>query len=135
MNLKGRPYKYLRVVDLFTYRLTARLFYPVNRILALVYRHKKLHGVLHISTVTHQPYIMTRYLRAEGLRADFLAKGEGWLSYDERAWDYWMKRPRLPGPIRFLYEFWWAWTLYPRYEIIHSHFLQMIGSGFGSYLF
>jgi len=130
MNLKGSLYKYLRGVDLFIYRLTARLFYPVNRVLVLVCRHKKPHGVLHISTVTHQPYLITRHLRAQGFNADFLAKGEGWLSYNEEGWDFNMNRTRLPGPIRFLYEFWQAWALYPRYEIIHSHFLQMIGSGF-----
>lgn len=130
INLKGKLYKYLRVVDLFIYRLTSRLFYPVNRVLVLVYRHKKPHGVLHISTVTHQPYVITHHLRAQGFAADFLAKGEGWLSYNEEGWDFRMSRPLLPGPIRFLYEFCWAWALYPRYEVIHSHFLQMIGSGF-----
>jgi len=130
MNRRDRIFRLLIKIDRHAYGLTAWLFYSLNFLLSMFFRRKKGSGVLHISTVTHQPYILTRYLRVEGLHADFLAKGEGWLSYDERAWDYRMKRPRLPGPIRFLYEFWWAWTLYPRYEIVHSHFLQMIGSGF-----
>jgi hypothetical protein len=132
---KWKPLKYLRFdmlkgLDWFGYRLTAYLFYPINRLLALLFRKRRGNGVLHISTVTHQPYLITRHLRAQGFNADFLAKGEGWLSYDEKGWDFRTNRTRLPGPIRFLCEFWQAWTLYPRYEIIHSHFLQMIGSGF-----
>jgi len=123
-------FRILKNIDQRTYGLTACLFYPLNYLFSMFFERKKGKGVLHISTVTHQPYLITRYLRAEGFEADFLAKGEGWLSYDEKAWDYRMKRPKLPGPIRFLYEFVWAWILYPRYEIIHSHFLQMIGSGF-----
>jgi glycosyltransferase involved in cell wall biosynthesis len=128
LDKKGR--QFLRTLDRFGYRLTAHLFYPVSRLLVLFFRRKKGDGVLHISTVTHQPYVMTRHLRAQGLRADYLAKGEGWLSYDEKGWDFRMARMRLPGPVRYLYEFWWAWRLYPRYEVVHSHFLQLIGSGF-----
>ncbi len=64
------------------------------------------------------------------MRADYLAKGTGWLTYrKESPWDYRMVL-LLPSPIRFFYEMFWAWTLYPRYEIIHSHFLLLIGSGF-----
>ena len=128
LNKKGR--QFLRRLDRFGYRLTAHLFYPVSRLLVLIFRKRKGDGVLHISTVTHQPYVMTRHLRALGLRADYLAKGEGWLSYDEKGWDFRMARVRLPGPARYLYEFWWAWRLYPKYEVVHSHFLQLIGSGF-----
>jgi glycosyltransferase involved in cell wall biosynthesis len=128
VNKKGK--QVLRMIDRLGYRLTAHLFSPVNRLLILIFRKRKGDGVLHISMVTHQPYVMTRHLRAQGLRADYLAKGESWLSYDEMGWDFRMARVRLPGPVRYLYEFWWAWRLYPKYEIVHSHFLQLIGSEF-----
>ena len=123
VNKKGK--QVLRMIDRFGYRLTAHLFSPVNQLLILIFRKKKGDGVLHISMVTHQPYLMTRHLRAQGFRADFLAKGEGWLSYDEHAWDYRLGRAWMPGPVRFIYEWWWAWRLYPRYRVIHSDFLQI----------
>ena len=125
-----RYYEWLRRVDGLTYGVTACLFYPLNRMLAAFYQSREGSGVLHISTMTHQPYVMTRHLRARGLHGDLLVKGEGWLLYDEKAWDFRMKRTKLPGPLRYVYEFWWAWRLYPKYRIVHSHFLQLIGSGF-----
>jgi len=128
--MRSRGFEILRVVNQWGYRLMAFLFYPLNLWLSLLLRKKKGRGVLHISTVTHQPYLLTRHLRAQGFPADFLAKGEGWLYYNEEGKDFHMSQVRLPGPLKFLYEFWWAWKLYPKYQFIHSHFLQMIGSGF-----
>jgi hypothetical protein len=130
MNCKRRFFYFLRAMDFWMYRSIQGLFYPLNFLLAVFFCRKKTSGVLHISTVTHQPYVMTRHLRAQGFPADFLAKGTGWLSFDQQGWDFRMGRSRLPGPFRFLYEFWWAWKLYPRYHIIHSHFLQLIGDNF-----
>jgi glycosyltransferase involved in cell wall biosynthesis len=130
MNLRQRSFRWLWKIDFTAYQLTAFLFYPINYLCALCLKRIKGKGVLHICTVMHQPYIMTRYLRDQGFHADFLAKGEGWLSFDEKSWDYQIGRIRLPGPVKFIYEFWWAWRLYPRYQIVHSHFLRMIGTGF-----
>jgi glycosyltransferase involved in cell wall biosynthesis len=129
LDLKDTGLRLLRPIDRLGYQVTARLFYPVNTLLARLFHDRRGKGVLHISTVTHQPYIITRHLRAQGFDADFLAIGEGWLSYNEEGWDFHLRRIPVPGPLRFIYEFWWAWKLYPRYQLVHSHFLQLIGSG------
>lgn len=130
MKMRIRSFNLLRVLNQWGYRVTAFLFYPLNLWLSLLLRKKKGRGVLHISTVTHQPYLITRHLRAQGFHADYLAKGEGWLYFNEEGKDFHMSQVRLPGPLKFLYELWWAWKVYPKYQIIHSHFLQMVGSGF-----
>lgn len=119
----------IRYLDDLAYRFFICLFWPLNWLLALLFRHRKGQGVLHISAVSHQPYLITRHLRAQGFHADYLIKGSGWLTYDKGAWDFKMLL-LLPGPLRFLYEFLWAWWLYPKYEIVHSHFLTLIGGGF-----
>ncbi len=129
MDLKNVGFRLLRETDRLGYQVAAGLFYPLNMLLARLLHGRRGKGVLHIATVTHQPYLITRHLRAQGFDADFLAIGEGWLSYNEEGWDFHLRRIALPGPFRYIYEFWWAWKLYPKYQLVHSHFLQLIGSG------
>ena len=131
---KLRRWKWLRLFNRTSYWVAVYAFWPINLMLAIIFR-KKGRGVLHISAVTHQPYLMTRHLRALGYRADYLAKGPGWLFYkNEDSCDYRMDAS-VSLVLRYLlfhyvYEFWWAWKLYPQYQVIHSHFLQVISPSF-----
>jgi len=102
------------------YRWTLRLLAPANWLL-LVMRHSQVQpdSVLHISYMVHIPYYTTRFLRREGVKADYLAIG---------ASPYWdrcdFQKIDLPGPFeRAWQEFKLFWSVVARYEVVHLHFM------------
>ncbi len=108
----------MRVLFQLYFPLTLSI-YLLNLWLARVRRNVKYpNSVLHISYMVHIPFYMTRTLRRQGVRADYLAVRS------ESPW--WKKCDyRFPQPDRqsnVLDEFLFFWRVVAKYEVIHSHF-------------
>jgi glycosyltransferase involved in cell wall biosynthesis len=115
--LAGRLVRWLRGLP---YRATLALLWPVNALLAGIRAGAFTPGaVLHISYLGHVPFHTVEALRADGVRADYLAVG------DSATWgrsDFRITSSRWPFVVA-LREFWMLWAIVARYEIVHSHFM------------
>jgi len=93
--------------------------YLLNQVLVRVRRNVKYpNSVLHISYMVHIPFYMTRTLRRQGIKADYLAvrsESPWWKKCDYRY-------PLPDKPANALEEFLFFWRVVARYEVIHSHF-------------
>jgi hypothetical protein len=102
------------------YALTLLALAPLNAILSVIRRTAFVPGsVLHISYMGHVPHEGVRVLRANGIKADYLAVG------DSPIWDkadFRITSARLPFMAAWR-EFRMLWSVVARYEIIHSHFM------------
>jgi hypothetical protein len=76
-------------------------------------------SVLHISYLGHVPHESVRILRANGIKADYLAVGDSPIWSDA---DYRITSARLPFMAAWR-EFRTLWSVVARYEIVHSHFM------------
>jgi hypothetical protein len=126
--LIGGVKKILRLVRKGALWLATRCFfplvYPLNLLLSRIYTHKAYpHSVLHISYMVHIPYYMTRILRKQGMKADYLAAGGYSPWWDKYDFHFPKKWPPLPWN-----EFLFFWKVVARYEVIHSHFGIMLSS-------
>jgi hypothetical protein len=98
------------------------LAFTVYRVFDSSRRRTAVTSVLQISILSHKPYMISRALRAEGLKSDCfmlnVGMGEGILNV---GWDYAM--PANLSPLkRWLLEHYYLWTVLARYDVIHSHF-------------
>jgi Glycosyl transferases group 1 len=102
------------------YRVALAILWPVNRLLARLRADDFVPGsVLHISYPGHVPHHTVEVLRANGIRADYLAVGES------TTWgrsDFQITSSRWPFVVA-LREFRMLWGVVARYEILHSHFM------------
>ncbi len=81
-------------------------------------------SVLHISVMVHTAYQAAFMLRAHGVHAKYLAVGESPIWNKS---DYTLKRSRWPFVNRWR-EFHMFWTIIRKFEIVHSHFMEMPSS-------
>jgi hypothetical protein len=89
-------------------------------------RRTRVKSVLHLSILSHKPFMLSRVLRELGLRSDYFALNvdltEGILNV---GWDYAM-RARVSPMRRRVLECFYLWTVLARYDVIHSHFKTML---------
>ena len=95
------------------------LLWPVNAVLMALYRSRaRPRSVLHVSSMVHVAYDTTRILRANGIAADYLARGRS--SHWDRS-DYVSPQHPIPA-VQALLEFVFFWKVVARYEVLHLHF-------------
>lgn len=96
------------------------------RLALAVQRPTKVRSVLQLSIPSTKPYMVSRALRARGLKSDYLVLnadvGSGILNI---GWDYAMIS-KLGGLERRYREFLLLWTVMARYDVIHSHFNSVL---------
>jgi hypothetical protein len=106
-------------VDAATYPMVVSLLWPINALLAGATARLVTPGsVLHVSGPVHIAYDTVEILRAQGVRADYLAVGRGGLW---RKADFRFRPVRIPI-VSALAEAWVVWRVVSRYEIVHAHF-------------
>lgn len=139
LNWKGRTIQragavYYRVISraFWSHKLDLSIAWFFNRLSDILLQFYRIAGwlrgadhvqsVLQLSLVSHKPFMLSRLMREQGLKADFLALntnlGTGILNM---GWDY-----QLPAGIswrkRRVIEFYYVWFVMARYDVIHSHF-------------
>jgi len=106
----------LNAVGFNLYRMRARL------------RRRRVRSVLQLSIDSHKPYMVSRALRAQGLKSDYFALNvrdqAGILSL---GYDYALP-VGVPTPRRRLLEAWYLWTVVARYDVVHSHFKSFLSA-------
>lgn len=91
-------------------------------LLRLVFRNRYVPGsVLHVSVMVHTAYQATTMLRAHGVEARYLAIGASPIWNKS---DYVLRRSRWSFVNKWR-EFVVFWTVINRFEIVHSHFMEM----------
>jgi hypothetical protein len=104
------------------FRVLNETLFGCYRVAGSLRRHDRVRSVLQLSIVSHKPFMLSRLLRQQGLKADYFALntnvGTGILNM---GWDY-----QLPAGFGFrkrrMLECWYLWTVLARYDVIHSHF-------------
>jgi hypothetical protein len=105
------------------------IFRGLNEVVFQAYRlagwlrpSDRVRSVLQLSIVSHKPFMLSRLMRQEGLKSDFMALntnvGSGILNM---GWDYHLPAG-IPRRKRRVLEFFYFWLVMARYDVIHSHF-------------
>jgi hypothetical protein len=101
---------------------TAFLFYLARKRLR---RRDRVRSVLQLSLISHKPFMVSRVLRAHGIRSDFFAINVSDTDILNVGWDYAL-RADVPPRKRKALECFYLWTVLARYDVIHSHFKTLL---------
>lgn len=99
--------------------------YGIYRLRHITARHNRVRSVLQLSIISHKQYMLSRVMRAHGIKSDFFA-----LNYDiarnlNIGFDYGVPYHIAPFRRRLL-EIYYLWNVMARYDVIHSHFLTFL---------
>lgn len=86
---------------------------------------KQLRSVLHVSIISHQQFIITRALRAHGVKSDFLALNTSPNDILNIGYDYHVQMSGSKYATRWK-RLYYLFFLYPRYDVIHFHFNALL---------
>ena len=125
----------LRRIVLLRTRLTRAALWSIDSIACAAYwvadrvtARKEVRSVLHLAIVSHKPFMLSRAMRALGLKSSYLAMNvpaSG--SILNVGWDY-----RIPASIspwrRRVLESYYLWTVLARHDVIHSHFRTFLSN-------
>lgn len=92
---------------------------------------KAITSVLHVSCLSHKPYMLSRLMRRHGIASEYLAIGaeKGWLKVGDKGYDHNLRGfpwSLLTHPFDAI---WALCTLLRRYDAIHYHFASLITPG------
>jgi len=90
---------------------------------------RKIGSVLHISFISHKPYMLSRLMRDQGIYSSYLAlSGErGWLkSPVGKGYDYNLPGGRLAHLIKPWLAIYYLCTVLRNYDVLHYHFLSFL---------
>lgn len=89
---------------------------------------EKIRSVLHVSCLSHKPYMLSLLMRDIGIRSEYLAVAAetGWLKLGKRGYDYNLEDSVLnwilhPWPVIIL-----LWRVMRSYDVIHYHFNSLL---------
>jgi len=85
-------------------------------------------SVLHVSCLSHKPYMLSRLMREHGIASEYLAIGaeKGWLKVGNKGYDHNLRGfpwSLLTHPFDAI---WALFTIMRRYDVIHYHFISLI---------
>ncbi len=88
----------------------------------------KVTSVLHVSYISHKPYMLSRWLRKAGIKSDYLAIGAegGWLKANDTGYDYNIRSDRMALLLRPWVASYYVWQIMSRYDVIHIHFSSIL---------
>ena len=91
---------------------------------------QKIRSVLHISNLSHKPYMLSRLMRKKGLESSYLVihPEAGWLQVGKKGYDYsipWTISSSLFRPFINIY---YLWKVMRHYDVIHYHFVSFLTS-------
>ena len=98
-----------------------------NTALALYWLWSKLRAkkavtsVLHLSLISHKPFMLSRAMREQGLKSEYFAINADAAPTLNVGWDYAIPS-NVPPQRRRMLESFYLWTVLARYDVIHSHF-------------
>lgn len=101
-----------------------RLFFTIAFNPRKVERPSSVRSVLHISVLSHKPFMLSRKMRERGIKSEYMAVSaeSGWLKLGERGYDYNVK----VGPLYAIYGPFlimrYLWKILREYDVIHYHF-------------
>lgn len=116
------------------YRLYTRaIFKSLSFFFRLTIKQRKispmeLGSVLHVSFLSHKPYMLSRWLRKAGIKSDYLAivsEGE-WLKANDPGYDYNIRLSRMTLLLRPWVASYYVWRVMSRYDVIHIHFSSLL---------
>jgi glycosyltransferase involved in cell wall biosynthesis len=87
-------------------------------------RPKKVRSVLHVSVLSHKPYMLSRLMREKGVGSEYLAVAAetGWLKFGSRGYDYNLSNRILTRLFRPFVVIGLLWFVLRKYDVIHYHF-------------
>lgn len=131
LNWKGRAYeRWIALAEcrwLVAFAILNRAGFALHRLRRLL-RRRRVRSVLQLSLDSHKPYMVSRALRAQGLKSDYFA-----LNVSDKAgilnlgYDYALP-PSQQTPRRRVIEAWYLWTVVARYDVVHSHFKSFLSA-------
>jgi len=106
----------------FKYRLFVRLYPRIER------PPETIGSVLHISAMSHKPFMLSRLMRTHGLKSSYLAlyPEAGWLKVGRKGYDYAIHFTVLSILFRPIINIYYVWTLLRHYDVIHYHFASYL---------
>ncbi|MBN1292799.1 MAG: glycosyltransferase [Candidatus Latescibacteria bacterium] len=89
---------------------------------------KEVRSVLHVSVLSHKPYMLSLLMRQKGLKSEYMAvhAESGWLQVGDKGYDYnipWNMSGLIFRPFITLHFF---WNIMRRYDVIHYHFASFL---------
>jgi glycosyltransferase involved in cell wall biosynthesis len=89
-------------------------------------RRTHVRSVLQLSIASSKPFMISRILRAQGVKSEYFALNTDVASgILNLGWDYAIPY-RMPRLKRRLLEVFYLWTVLARYDVIHSHFKTLL---------
>lgn len=91
----------------------------------------RVRSVLHVSILSHKPYMLSRLMRQKGLRAEYLAIGAdvGWLKLGERGYDYNIPTRLSLALFRPWIAIYYLLRVVRHFDVIHYHFISLLAPG------
>ena len=88
----------------------------------------KARAVLHVSMLSHKPYMLSRIMRRHGVKSDYLAvhPEAGWLQVGTRGYDFALPGSLLGMPLRPFFEIRCLLKMLADYDVIHYHFASLL---------
>jgi glycosyltransferase involved in cell wall biosynthesis len=87
-------------------------------------RPARVRSVLHVSIISHKPYMLSRVARRNGLHSKFLALNAD-IGRLNAGYDYNIPSSLTPIQRKFL-EFCYLWMVFARFDVIHYHFSAVV---------
>ncbi len=90
---------------------------------------RKVRSVLHVSCLSHKPFMLSRLMREKGLKSEYLAVAaeRGWLQVGTRGYDY---NVSFNTYLKIIFQPWIVayYILYVmgKYDVIHYHFAVLL---------
>ncbi len=86
---------------------------------------RNIRSVLHVSLVSHKPYMLSRLFRDQGIHSEFLALNTDLVNRLTLGYDHHLPYHLHPGKRR-LQELRLLWTVLARFDVIHFHFNTLL---------
>ena len=89
----------------------------------------KVRSVLHVSCLSHKPFMLSRLMREKGLKSEYLAVAAetGWLQVGTRGYDY---NVTFNTYLKIIFQPWiiayYILSVMGRYDVIHYHFATLL---------
>lgn len=120
---------YLRPIAGFYEKLVFLLFSPFFAFAGhFAAKPVKVGSVLHVSYMSHKPWMLARVMNDIGITAAYLViGGEGnWLKMGDRGYDFNFSRWQRFWLIRPWAVICYVWFVMRRYDVIHYHFISLL---------
>lgn len=91
---------------------------------------KKIGSVLHVSYLSHKPFMLSRLMRKGGLKSEYMAIGAetGWLKVGERGYDFNLSTTIASKLLRPWIVIYYLWFVMRCYDVIHFHFAPLLST-------